>query len=465
MFPENSLILHGSSSELIHYLKGELGQIASSLLERSAYERLKHLLSKSAHNLSEHTVVVSLELDPKGNICMLLHMMSSQNRLHDAINSSAEFIGQQRNRERRESKQMPTRPRRRNRQSSYKKPRIEPPSTIMWVRHLIAISLVAALNKTTGGYATVCDAFVTQTRQSIRVIRLEQWKISKNENRRNNFATVTSLSPIHRKIRASTSLSSNGPASPNDKTGITNKNKQNEIAGFFLAVAIILSLAGMSGPSDDELSSTSVAVMTKVVENTVPTTSTEVVAVTLGESIGGVIGASFSVAINFVLRGGKVNDDSSKPSGSGENKSKKSFLSQGLADSDYFIANSASNSLLEAAGVPVAIAKYCSVFIAAIPSQLVKIMPKISERNLSLPISDEQQQKPSRNLSAFSSFWKNSKKNKVANSKNFVPVAVATATASEAASSVTSESTAAAVVSAIDFVEVFADVTRWLEYE
>ena len=46
-----------------------------------------------------------------------------------------------------------------------------------------------------------------------------------------------------------------------------------------------------------------------------------------------------------------------------------------------------------------------------------------------------------------------------------MPVAVATATASEAASSMTSESTAAAVVSAIDFVEVFADVTRWLEYE
>lgn len=291
------------------------------------------------------------------------------------------------------------------------------------------------------------------------------WRIAKIETAKNKNNMTTISRRLGRKKGVATGLSANSPTSRNDMAGSDNSgnsNKNNaEIAGLFLAVAIILSLAGLAGPVDggvgtsDETTSQSVAVMAKVIENTVPTTSTEVVAVTLGESIGGVIGAIFSVAINFVLRGGKVTDDSSSKSSDSETNTreksgnKPSLLSQGLSDGDYFIANSASNSLLEAAGVPETIAKYSSVFIAAIPSQLVKIVPSLLEQNLSAPVRD-----PRKNISIIPSFW-NKSNNKVVKPENFVPVAAGGA----------ATSTTPVTIAAIDFVEVFADVTRWLEYE
>lgn len=337
-----------------------------------------------------------------------------------------------------------------------------------WVRRLFLISIIATFRSTQKGSGpVVCDAFVTQTRKSTIVNRLDYRRMKTNENQRNKHDTGSMSRRIYQPIRPSTSsLSANGSASHNNMSHKTNNSNESKIAGFVLAVAIILSLAGtMSGPTSDDTVK-GVAVMNKVVQNTVPTTSTEVVAVTLGESIGGVIGAIFSVAINFVLRGGKANDGSSKSSGSGRNdKSKKSLLSQGLADSDYFIANSASNSLLEAAGVPETVAKYSSVFIAAVPSQLVKVMPRLTQREMPLLVPDEQQQRSTTKPNAIQRFWKKSKNKKIENSKKIVPVAVAAATAAEAASSTTSLTTEAAAVSAIDFVEVFADVTRWLEYE
>ncbi len=306
----------------------------------------------------------------------------------------------------------------------------------------------------------LCDALVTPTRKSSITVLADYGRTTTNENRWKEHDSMSRR--LHQPMRPSTSsLSANGSASNNNVSRNTFKSNETKIVGFLLAVAIVLSLAGtMSGPSDDTVKG--VAVVNKVVQNTVPTTSTEVVAVTLGESIGGVIGAIFSVAINFVLRGGKTNDGSSESSGSRNNdKSKKSLVSQGLADSDYFIANSASNALLEAAGVPETVAKYSSVFIAAVPSQLVKVVPRLLQRETPLPIPDEQQQTPTTNQP----FWRKSTKLKVENSKKIVPVAVAAATAAEAASSTTSVTTEAAAVSAIDFVEVFADVTRWLEYE
>jgi len=376
--------------------------------------------------------------------------MDPKRRNDDVIvdyNSSTVLQSRQTRIERLEANRLPARSRRRGRRSIYSEPRIQSLSTITWVRRLFVLSLIAPLHNTNKGFATVCDAFVTPTRKSTNAIRSEHWKIPNTQNRRTITGTTTISKRTHRNKEISTCSSSNGPASGNDMTTNSNNKKQKkaEIAGFFLAVAIILSLA-VSGPSDDEVGSASVAVMTKVVENTVPTTSTEVVAVTLGESIGGVIGAVSSVAINFVLRGGKVNDDSSDSSDSEKSKEKKSLLSQGLADSDYFIANSASNSLLEAAGVPETIAKYSSVFIAAIPSQLVKITPRLTERKMSLPMFNENEGKTSMNVNPF--FWKRDKKVE----------GVATITDEESV-------TAAAAAATIDFVEVFADITRWLEYD
>lgn len=97
------------------------------------------------------------------------------------------------------------------------------------------------------------------------------------------------------------------------------------------------------------------------------------------------IGTAFSVVINFILQGGVNNRRSSKQRESSFNDNndddnKSLLLSQSISGSDYFIANSASYSLLETVGEPETAAKLSSVLIAAIPSQLVKISASLSKQ-------------------------------------------------------------------------------------
>mmetsp|Transcript_27726 Transcript_27726/g.65156 ORF Transcript_27726/g.65156 Transcript_27726/m.65156 type:complete len:594 (+) Transcript_27726:113-1894(+) len=360
------------------------------------------------------------------------------------------------------------------------------------IRRLLLMTIVAALTNFNEVLAPACNAFVTPLSISNIAIRSNLSRCSINSSiekkckarvsrsMESNTNAKTALLSASRRSRSDTVTSIE---TDNDNSSSESNQNNTEVAGLILAVGIILSLAGMSGPSNggfgnsDEITSSSVAVMTKVVENTVPTTSTEVVAVTLGESIGGVIGAIFSVAINFILLRGKAGDSlQSHKSNSRKSNNMKSLLSQGISDSDYFIANSASNTLLEAVGVPETVAKYGSVFIAAIPSQLVKIGPRMKKKKrveerklLSSAERKTQQRQGIRNSK--SSLWRiNEQKNtKTAKSEEFAPEAVAAATTSGTAAAstaaLTTESTAAIAVSSIDFVEVFADVTRWLEYD
>lgn len=336
---------------------------------------------------------------------------------------------------------------------------IEHSNTAYLIQRLFLFSLVASLYATNEGNNCLCDAFTTPKSHRTGIPnRIDQITTLTIENRTRK-RSISSIPRLIARNEASITSSLNSSASDNnirggaDNNNNSGKNKNNaEIAGLILAVGIILSLAGITGPSGSGVgngdTSTSVAVMTKVVENTVPTTSTEVVAVTLGESIGGVIGAIFSVAINFVLRGGKTTEVDPSKSLESENKKnkkrKKSLISQGLSDSDYFIANSASNSfLLEIVGVEQSVAKYVSIFVATIPSQLVKIGSRIEEQK-SLKAQEFKSTSPS-----------NGQQKEARKNQNEISASVST----------TTESTAAIAATAIDFVEIFADVTRWLEYE
>jgi hypothetical protein len=242
--------------------------------------------------------------------------------------------------------------------------------------------------------------------------------------------------------------------------------------GVLLALTVILvlglsnsetSFLGFSIDSGDELNEVAFATATRVIDASVPTSSTDYFAIALGESIGGVIGAVFSVAINFLLQmnmRGDVTDQQDREEKSDMPAMSKPFVSQALADSDYFIANSATFSLLEAVGVPPEIAKVSSVFIAAVPSQLVKLGPLLQERRseeerILQQLLDEQQETLSQSRSM--------------NSLLFRPFQFSSSTSRRRENVVTSvdPSELVPVVGAIeiDFVEVFADVTRWLEYE
>jgi hypothetical protein len=355
-----------------------------------------------------------------------------------------------------------------------------------------------------------CDAFVVIPQRQQRIIprRRRNGRNNYYDNIRETLPMKINTAPICLLMKTQTSSDSSSTnivaGTGNNSTidgsttttiiGADYDNRQNDskIVGAILAVGIILILAGLSLKgvgvggigNANEVTSSSVAAMTNVVDTVIPSTSTDLLAVTLGESIGGVIGAIFSVAINFILRGGKTkteDDDESSSDDSSNNininnvddddDKKSSLLSQGISDSDYFIANSASFALFEAIGVPESIAKLSSIFVAAIPSQLVKVGAKMSkqkrdkESQLMLQLLREEQKKKKQKQN-FPFLLPSQKKNTV-NPKELMPVTAAMAMPGDTSIStgITETTAAAAAITAIDFVEVFADITRWLEYE
>jgi hypothetical protein len=254
----------------------------------------------------------------------------------------------------------------------------------------------------------------------------------------------------------------------------TSKSTPNNVAsgplGFLIGVTVIVVLGLSTSDTSfygfsidqngvDELNEVAFATATNILDASVPTSSSDYFAIALGESIGGVIGATLSVLINFILQ---MNMNNNQQDQQDEKKDmptmSRPFVSQALADSDYFIANSATYTLLEAVGVPPEIAKLSSVFIAAVPSQLVKLGPVLQERRsqeeiLLQQLLEEQNQETltkSRSINSFGPFRFSTSTPKRENVITSVDP---------------SELIPVVGTIGIDFVEVFADVTRWLEYE
>jgi hypothetical protein len=213
--------------------------------------------------------------------------------------------------------------------------------------------------------------------------------------------------------------------------------------GAVFAFTIVLALAITTEESQDVASqiaegeiwdSVARGTMTNVVGATVPMSSTDLVASALGDSIGGIIGSLCGGLVSMI--GAKTRANS------------KPLVTETIADSDFFIANSASLPLLEAAGLPPALASIASVVVASVPSQLVKLGSRQNERRLQEKdlmhqlLGEEQVREEARN-SIFNRFRFGGKvQPKNVGPENLVPV----------------------VETKIDFVDVFSDVTRWLAY-
>lgn len=227
------------------------------------------------------------------------------------------------------------------------------------------------------------------------------------------------------------------------------------------------------------LNEVAMATVTNVIESYVPTTSTDLVAVALGESVGGVVGATFSVAINMLIQASRnhamvkfrsassLDNDDDDSQGDVANRRRQTFLSQALSDSDFFIANGAFLSLFEALGMNVRVAKLGSVVLASIPSQLVKLGPNIKERRSQeeqilqqLLLRQQEEQRKEQEFAMKSNFfaWAN---------KVLMPRSVSTAGTPTSHKNANPAELVPVLkeATAIDFVEIFSDVTRWLEYE
>jgi hypothetical protein len=165
------------------------------------------------------------------------------------------------------------------------------------------------------------------------------------------------------------------------------------------------------------------------------------VAGAIGESIGGTCGAAATVLLTSLMN---VSSNSTKTV-------TKSEVTNAIADSDFFIVSSASLPLLTAVGLPPALASIGSVVFATIPSQLVKLGQRVKEIRLEeetvlRELLNEEQllQKRRRPTLRFPSPFLREKRQKSGVLEDLSPV--------------TTETTM------LDQVEIFADVTRWLEY-
>jgi hypothetical protein len=223
-------------------------------------------------------------------------------------------------------------------------------------------------------------------------------------------------------------------------------NPLNASRGVFLGFCIIVGLAVNGGDTQDIASdlangSAIEVAVSNVIDASLPTNPTDILATVLGESIGGILGGIVTVLVaTFFKVGANSNSQASK-------FIRKPLLTNALADSDYFIANSASLPLLQAVGLPPAVASIGSVIVAAIPSQLVKIGAQRKERRLEeesmmqeLLKKQSEQQRGQSFVTKFS--LGGARKENTVDPSNLLPV----------------------VQNEVDTVEVFCDVSRWLEY-
>lgn len=207
---------------------------------------------------------------------------------------------------------------------------------------------------------------------------------------------------------------------------------------LILAIIIGLSITDSSNVTQDELAVTAV---TNVMGATLPTSSTDLVAGALGESVGGVCGAVATASLTSLLNSAKRNNST--------DASTDSRLTNAIADSDYFIVNSASFPLLTAVGLPLIVASVGSTLLAVIPSELIKLRQRrremrIEEDKLLNDLLVEERRRRNRPGKILAPFVKGKGSNEEKVSlESLIPV--------ESGMS-------------IDAVEIFADVIRWIEY-
>lgn len=161
-----------------------------------------------------------------------------------------------------------------------------------------------------------------------------------------------------------------------------------------------------------------------VVYATLPEDSTDVFAIVIGESVGGLTGAACTTLAAAILRPAK------------NELEKKALLVEALADSDYFMVRAIAQPLLTARGLPNAPARIASMLLAIIPYEVLKL------------VSKRQQQRKAEDDRIMDELLL---KQKVMETGLFDDVPVIEPSKERG--------------SVIDVAEVFADIIKWLAYD
>jgi len=227
-----------------------------------------------------------------------------------------------------------------------------------------------------------------------------------------------------------------------------------------------------------------------IVGTVLPQSAEDVIAVSIGEGIAGAIGAFATWLLGIVLNFKSDEDfvvtrmdDAMRASGldstkryletgrMGSGRSNVDALVSGaVADGDYFLTRAAAQPLLEAVGIPIFVASLASVLIATLPYEAVKLSTQKRMRDvkedilLSMLLEEEENRKKDMTVvdtvsNNIFGFIQQLNVGQIADDDFEDDFDV------EEEEEVDTLQQQIDNAPAIDYVELFADLTKWLEYD
>ena len=197
-----------------------------------------------------------------------------------------------------------------------------------------------------------------------------------------------------------------------------------------------------------------------IVGQVLPNSAEDIIAISIGEGIAGVIGAFatwlLGLGLNF--------------SEEGMGETMEELYSEAVADGDYFLTRAAAQPLLEGIGVPLFFASLLSVLIATVPYEVVKVQSQKQkndmeeQRLLNLLLEEEANRKE--NMSVVDEV-----SNNVFDFINRLNVRqtnfdeVFEEIEEEPDINELQKERLKSAQESLDYVELFADLTKWLEYD
>ena len=283
-----------------------------------------------------------------------------------------------------------------------------------------------------------------------------------------------------------------------DEENARSKREKNEmmimsVASLVLAVGVIYALASSAPeivlPSNEEVkeienagrdlirtdTSAQLELATRnIVGQVLPNSAEDAIAVTIGEGIAGVIGAFATWLLGLALNFKSDDDFTSDRQMGGGMQDMDALYSEAVADGDYFLTRAAAQPILEALGIPIFFASFASVIIATVPYEAVKLSSQkrrddVQQQQLLEMLLEEEESRQG-NMNAIDKVSNNifefiNRLNVRAN--NFDDDIENEIEEEDQVSDITElqKEQLKNAAPALDYVELFADLTKWLEYD
>ena len=205
------------------------------------------------------------------------------------------------------------------------------------------------------------------------------------------------------------------------------------------------------GATAGAISSGSIAAQ-NIIDAALPSSATDVVAVALGEGIGGLVGVGSTFVLSELMKA-----TSGAADAAASDILQRNAITEAVAGFDYFLTRAVASPLLLSAGLDPLFASIGSVLVASIPYEIVKIQERSRQRRktedqlLNELLSEERERRRQRRRGG--SFRLASKQASLTSTVQASPTSVDVATLTPAVSS-----------SEFDLPELVTDVIKWLEY-